>query len=257
MQGDINLVGVWTLYVKEVRRFLKVYHQTLLAPVVTTLLFLAVFSLAMGNHVETVAGVPFAEFMASGLIIMTVVQNAFANSSSSLIMGKVMGTIVDLLMPPLTAAEVVFAMAMGGVTRGVCVGILAALAIWLFVPLSVAHPLTALFFLAASSLMLALLGVIAGILAETFDHMAAITSYVITPLAFLSGTFYSIERLPVFWHAVSRANPFFYMIDGFRYGMTGHADGSVALGVGVLAAANLALAFTAYSMFRTGYRLRA
>jgi ABC-2 type transport system permease protein len=252
----INWIGLKTVYTKEVWRFLKVYNQTLFAPVSTALLFLAIFSLAMGHHVTHVGEVPFAVFMASGLIMMSVVQNAFANTSSSFIMGKVLGTLVDYLMPPLSPFEITLGMVGAAITRGVIVGILVGLAVAVFVPYGITHPLWALFYLVAASSMLALLGMLAGIFAETFDQMAAVTSYIITPLAFLSGTFYSVNNLPAFWYHVSQFNPFFYMLDGFRYGITGHADGSLMIGTGMMLVMNVTLWISVHLLLKSGYRVK-
>lgn len=256
MALDINWIGMQTVYTKEVRRYLKVYNQTLFAPVVNSMLFLAVFSLAMGDRITHMGAVTFHEFMASGLIMMAVMQNAFANSSSSFTMGKVMGTLVDFLMPPLSAMELIIGMVGAAVTRGVMVCILVALAVWVFTPLQLIHPFTALFFLISASVMLALLGLITGIIADGFDQMSAVTSYVITPLSFLSGTFYSVNDLPSFWHAVSHYNPFFYLIDGFRYGMSGHADGDITIGIWYSLVINAMLWMTCHVMIKTGYRIK-
>ena len=255
--GAVNWRGLWTLYLKEVRRFLNVYTQTLLAPIVTTLLFLAIFTLALGRSVQSAGGVGYAEFLAPGLIMMAIMQNAFANTSSSLVIAKVQGNIVDMLMPPLSASELALAHAAGGVTRGVLVGLAVGLAMWAFVPLGLHSPWLILFFAVNASLMLALLGMIGGIWAEKFDHIAAVTNFVITPLSFLSGTFYSIERLPDGWEAIAHFNPFFYLIDGFRYGFIGHADGLPGIGAAVVLVVNLALWLLAYRMIATGYRLKA
>ena len=255
--GAVNWLGTWTLFMKEVRRFLKVHFQTILAPVVTTLLFLAVFALALGPVATRVAGVPFLEFLAPGLVMMAMVQNAFANTSSSLIIAKVQGNIVDMLMPPLSAAEMTAAIAAGGVARGLAVGVAVTATMALFVPLSFPHPGLILFHAVAGSLMLSLLGMIAGLWADKFDHMAAVTNFLVTPLSFLSGTFYSIDRLPPDLHAVALANPFFYMIDGFRYGFIDHADGPVAAGIAVMVGANLLLLGLTYRMLATGYKLKA
>jgi ABC-2 type transport system permease protein len=255
--GPVNWIGLWTLYRKEVRRFLAVGTQTVLAPMVTTLLFLAVFVLAMGHSVDLVGGVPYMEFLAPGLIMMAMTQNAFANASSSLMIAKIQGNIVDLLMPPLSALEITLGLAFGGLTRGIVVGLATAGAIWIFVPLHIAHLLPMLYYAAMASLMLAQLGIVAGIYAEKFDHMAAVTNFVITPLAFLSGTFYSTERLPELGRYLAHLNPFFYMIDGFRYGFIGHADGSLALGAIALCAVNAALLAANYLSFQRGSRLKA
>lgn len=257
MLGAVNWLGLWTLYLREVRRFLKVHFQTIAAPVVTTLIFLAIFILALGRTVPEIGGVPFKEFLAPGLIMMAMVQNAFANTSSSLIISKVQGNIVDTLMPPLSPAEQTIGFALGGVTRGIVVGIAVALAMAVFVPVRVHDWGFVAYHAVMASLMLSLLGMVGGIWADKFDHMAAVTNFVITPLSFLSGTFYSIDRLPETFHAVALANPFFYMIDGFRYGFIGHADGPLVTGGLVVAAVNAALAGVTYWMFRSGYKLKA
>lgn len=252
----INFIGTWTLYKKEVHRFIKVYNQTLLAPVITSLLFLAVFSLALGPKIDNVGEINFSQFMAAGLIMMSVVQNAFANTSSSFTMGKVLGIIIDYLTPPISAGELIFAMVMAGVTRGLIVGILVLLSLLFFIPLNVHSLGHMIFYILAASLLLSLLGLLAGIIAETFDQMAAVTSYVITPMAFLSGTFYSIDHLPVFWQHLSHLNPFFYMIDGFRYGMTGHHDGNLLAGGAMLIAVISILWLCVYYMIAKGYRIK-
>jgi ABC-2 type transport system permease protein len=252
-----NMLGLWTLYWREVRRFAKVHNQTILAPVVTTLLFLAIFALALGRSVEHVAGVPFREFLAPGLIMMAIAQNAFANTSSSIIIAKVQGNIVDTLMPPLTAHELTLGIAMGGVTRGVIVGVVVALAIEVFVRLHIHDPGAILYHGVMASLMLSLIGIAGGVWADKFDQIAAVTNFVITPLSFLSGTFYSIERLPPAFRYIAHVNPFFYMIDGFRYGFIGHADVSPALGAVVMAAVNAGLWLLCWRMFARGYKLKA
>jgi len=255
--GAVNWLGLWTLTAKEIRRFLKVYMQTILAPVVTTLMFLAIFLLAMGRSVVTIHGAPYAAFVAPGLIMMAMVQNAFANTSSSLIISKVQGNIVDVLMPPLSPLELTVAFAMGGVARGVVVGIVVSLAVLPFAPVSVADPLLVIYFGVGASLMLSLLGIMGAIWADKFDHMAAVTNFVVLPLSFLSGTFYSIDRLPEQFRVIAFVNPFFYMIDGFRAGFIGRADAPLSTGVIVIAAVDLVLLLLTYRMFRTGYKLKA
>jgi ABC-2 type transport system permease protein len=255
--GAVNWIGLWTLYLREVRRFIKVFTQTLMAPVATTLLFLAVFALALGGAVRMVGEVPFMEFLAPGLIVMAIAQNAFANTSSSIMIAKVQGNIIDTLMPPFTAHELTFGLAMGGVTRGVMVGFVVAMAMLPFVPMKVHALGFVLYHGFMASLMLSLLGIVGGIWSVKFDHIAAVTNFVVTPLAFLSGTFYSIERLPHAAQVAAHLNPFFYMIDGVRYGVTGHADGSLAAGVLVMAGVNAALWALSTWMFATGYRLKA
>lgn len=254
--GAVNWIGFRTLLAKEVRRFLKVPSQTLLAPTATTLLFLAIFALAFGGGARDVQGIPFLEFLGPGLIAMAIVQNAFANSSASVIISKVQGNIVDMLIPPLSPGELTLAFALGGVARGIAVGVLVAIAIEAFVPIGVHDWLAVVFYGLAASLMLSLVGLATAVWADKFDQTAAITNFVITPLAFLSGTFYSIDRLPEPWHTISLFNPFFYMIDGMRYGFIGHADGAIAVGVAVLAGTNLALYGLCYWMFASGYKLK-
>lgn len=255
--GRVNWRGLWTLYSKEVWRFLNVFTQTLAAPMVTALLFFAIFNLALGRAVETAGGVPYAQFLAPGLIMMTLVQNAFANTSSSILIAKVQGNIVDVLMPPLSPAELTAGFALGGVTRGLMVAAAVLVGLLPFAPIRIHDPLAIVYFAFMASLMLSLLGMIGGIWAEKFDHIAAITNFVITPLSFLSGTFYSIQRLPEDWHIAAFVNPFFYMIDGLRYGFIGHADGSVAAGAVLVLCVNAALLAWAHRMFVTGYKLKA
>lgn len=255
--GDINVIGLWTLYVKEVRRFIKVITQTVLAPLITTLVFLAIFSLAIGADRPAVGGVAFVDFLAPGLIVMAIVQNAFANTSSSIMIAKVQGNIVDYLMPPLSAGELLFGVVMGGVTRGVMVGAVVWLGMLPFAAMAPEHLWAILYFVLMASLLLSILGFLAALWAEKFDHMAAVTNFVITPLSFLSGTFYSIERLPEVFHGIALANPFFHMIDGVRYGFTGHSDGNVLLGAVFLALVNAALWFFALRLVRLGYKLKA
>ncbi len=254
--GTVNWIGLSTLYRKEVRRFLKVGTQTIVAPLVTSLLFLAIFVLALGHAVDQVGGVSYTRFLAPGLIIMSMTQNAFANTSSSLLIAKIQGNIVDLLMPPLTPLELTLGIAAGGLTRGLIVGISTGIAMAVFVPVEIAHPAFVVFHAVMASLMLSLLGMLSGIWSEKFDQLAAVTNFVITPLSFLSGAFYSSQRLPETWQYLAHANPFFYMIDGFRYGFIGHADGSLAIGIFMLVAANAVLFALAYGCFRRGFRLK-
>ncbi len=255
--GPVNWRGLWTLYLKEVQRFIKVFSQTIAGPVVSTLMFYTIFNVALGGANRTVGDTPFVEFLAPGLIMMAMVQNAFANTSSSLMIAKIQGNIVDVLMPPLTAGELTVGFAAGGVTRGIIVGIATAIAMLIFVPIGLANPALIVFHAVAASLMLSLLGIMAGIWAQKFDHMAAVTNFIIMPFSFLSGTFYSIQRLPEAWQTAARFNPFFYMIDGFRAGFIGHADTDPWLGVAIMLVIDLALFFATYRMFATGYRLKA
>ena len=251
-----NWLGVRTLYFREVRRFIKIYLQTLLGPMVTTLLFLAVFVLALGRAVGTVGGVSFVEFLAPGLMMMAIAQSAFANSSSSMTAAKLQGNIVDTLMPPFTPGELTFGYAAGAATRGIVAGLAVAIAMVAFASLKIHNPLFVLFHGVAAAMMLGMLGLIGGIWADKFDHLAAVNNFVITPLTFLSGTFYSIERLPEVFQALAHLNPFFYMIDGFRYGFIGHADGNLTVGIAVMAGVDIALWMICHRMFKTGYKLK-
>ncbi len=255
--GPVNWIGLWTLYRREVRRFLKVFTQTVAAPVVTTLLFYAVFALALGGIVRMAGSVPFLEFLAPGLVMMAMAQNAFANTSSSVIIAKIQGSIVDVLMPPLAPWELALAYVGGGITRGILVGVVTFVAIRPFVDIGL-HDLTFILFHGlAASMLLALLGIIGGVWAEKFDHIAAVTNFVVTPLTFLSGTFYTVDRLPPEWWWVAHFNPFFYMIDGFRYGFIGQSDGTLGIGIAVMIAVNAALWALVLRMLATGYKLKA
>jgi len=251
-----NRVGLWTLYSREVRRFMKVYTQTLLAPMVTTLLFLAVFALALGGADRSVAGIPFTEFLAPGLIMMAIAQNAFANTSSSIVIAKVQGNIVDTLMPPFTAFELTLAINLGGATRGIVVGTFVGVVMSLFVTVHIHNVGLIVFHGIAASLMLALLGTIGGVWAEKFDHIAAVTNFVVTPLSFLSGTFYTIDRLPELAQTIAHFNPFFYMIDGFRQGFIGHGDVDPWIGILVMTGVNVVLWTICQRIFQKGYRLK-
>ncbi len=254
--GFVNWLGFWTLYSKEVQRFTKVWGQTIFAPMITALLFLAIFSLALGGAVRTVGDMPFMQFLAPGLVMMAIVQNSFANCSSTIMIGKIQGVIVDVLMPPLSAAELVMAYALGGMTRGLVVGAAVTTAMSFFAPMEIKHFWAVIFFAAAGAMTLSLAGIIAGVWADKFDRMAVIQNFVITPLAFLSGTFYSVERLPGIWHTLSQVDPFFYMIDGFRYGFIGSSDASPLTGVLVMICINIVLGSVAYQMFARGYKIK-
>ena len=254
--SDANWIGLWTLYKREVRRFFKVYTQTLLAPMVTSLLFLAVFALALGGAERFIGDIPFMEFLAPGLIMMTIAQSAFAHTSSSLVVAKVQGNIVDSLMPPFTAHELTFGIALGGATRGIVVGSVVGIAMSMVVGSSIHHIGYIVFHAAMASLMLSLLGMIGGIWAEKFDHIAAVTNFIVTPLSFLSGTFYTIDRLPEAAQIIAKFNPFFYMIDGFRFGFIGQSDSSLWIGIVVMVGVNTVLWSLTTWMFASGYKLK-
>jgi ABC-2 type transport system permease protein len=256
---NVNWGGLATLYVKEVRRFFKVQLQTIWAPAVTTLLFLVIFTVALGRSGRMVMGFPFADFLAPGLIVMGMLQNAFANSSFSLLVGKVQGTIVDYLMPPLSTGELLLGMAGASVTRAALVGLAVwgAMLLWPGVHVMPSHIWAVIWFGLMGSLMLSFLGLITSIWADKFDHAAAVGNFVVAPLSLLSGTFYSIESLSPAFRAVSHANPFFYVISGFRFGFLGIADSPVWLGALILLAINLVLGGACYAMLRTGWKLKA
>jgi ABC-2 type transport system permease protein len=258
---NVNWGGLRTLYIKEVRRFFKVQLQTIWAPAIQTLLYLIVFTVAMGGrsavHVggETVA---FADFLAPGLIVMGMLTNAFANASFSLLVGKIQGTIVDYLMPPLSTAELLAALVGGAVTRAFCVGfaVWLAMLVWPGVHVLPHNPLAILWFGLLGSVFLALLGVLTSIWAEKFDHAAAVSNFVVGPLTLLSGTFYSVDRLAPAFQAISHANPFFYIISGFRYGFLGAADSPVWVGSAVILAIDVALGALCYALLKGGWRLK-
>ncbi|HKR24274.1 MAG TPA: ABC transporter permease [Allosphingosinicella sp.] len=254
----VNWGGLSTLYVKEVRRFFKVQLQTIWAPAVTTLLFLIIFTVALGRSGRTVMGVPFADFLAPGLIVMGMVQNAFANSSFSLLVGKIQGTIVDYLMPPLSVAELIAGLIGASVTRAVLVGLAVWLAMlaWPGVHVVPRHAWAIVWFGVMGSMMLGFLGLITSIWAEKFDHAAAVSNFVVAPLSLLSGTFYAVDSLSPTFAAISHANPFFYIISGFRYGFLGVADSPIAVGALALLAVNVALGALCYALLRTGWKIK-
>lgn len=255
--GAVNWLGMRTLYDKEVRRFLKVSVQTVVAPLVQTLLFMAVLTLAWGDARGAVLGVPFAAFLAPGLVMMAIVGNAFANSSSSIIVSKIQGNAVDFLMPPLSPAELTAAFVGGAVTRGLLVGLAGVVVVLPFAGLSwPAQPWAVVFFAVQAAVLMGAVGAIAGVWADKFDHLSAITSFVITPLTFLSGTFYSIAILPPPLEVATRWNPFFHVIDGFRYGFIGVSDGSIVLAALAVTALNLVLVCAVWGVLRSGWRLK-
>ena len=248
--------GVWTLFRKEILRFWKVSFQTVAAPVITALLYLLIFSHVLESHVQVYPGVSYTTFLIPGLMMMSLLQNAFANSSSSLIQSKVMGNIVFLLLTPLSYVEFFCAFLLAAIIRGLVVGACVWLVALFYVDLPVAHPLLILLFAILGGGLLGALGIIAGIWAEKFDQMAAFQNFIIMPLSFLSGVFYSIHSLPPFWQKVSHLNPFFYMIDGFRYGFFGTGDIAPEVSLAVVGSSFLLLSWVTLRMLKSGYKLR-
>ncbi|MGE4314475.1 MAG: ABC transporter permease [Pseudobdellovibrionaceae bacterium] len=254
--GRFNWIGLYTFVRKEVARFLAVYMQTLVAPVITMALYYVVFALALGGQGREVLGLNFMNFLAPGLIIMTMSQNAFANTSSSIVIAKVQGNIVDILMPPLSALEIYLGYILGSVIRALMIGFLSYAVLWTFTDEGLYNALYLVLFGILGAMMLGTLGLIGGIWSDKFDHIAAVTNFVITPLAFLSGTFYSLEALPSFWKLLANLNPFFHMINGFRYGATGVTEAIIPVSILFLVIVNAALSWVAWKMLVTGYKLK-
>jgi ABC-2 type transport system permease protein len=254
----VNWGGLATLYIKEVRRFFKVQTQTVWAPAITTLLYLVIFTVALGRSGRQVMGVPFADFLAPGLIVMAMMQNAFANASFSLLVGKIQGNIVDYLMPPLSTGELIAGLVGAAVTRAFFVGfaVWLAMLLWPGVSVDVRQPGLLLYFALMGSLLLSFLGLLTSVWAEKFDHAAAVTNFVVTPLSLLSGTFYSVHQLSQGWQAVSHANPFFYIISGFRAGFLGTSDSPLLVGGAVLLLLNIALWALCYALLKSGWKIK-
>ena len=251
-----NYLPLISLFKKEVLRFLKVGIQTIIGPAVSSLLFLAVFHLALGRTVESINGVSLANFIAPGLIMMTILQNAFANSASSIGQAKFQGNIVDILMAPLGDIEITLGYIGGSIARGLICGLVTAIGIFIFIPFSI-HSIPALIFYGLmGSLMMGTLGTMVGIWADKWDQQQGITNFLVLPLTFLSGTFYSISRLPDFWKNFAHFNPFFYNIDGFRYAFLGQSDSSLIIGSTTLIIVNVILIYCCYIMFKKGYKLK-
>tara|TARA_Y100000590_G_scaffold375722_1_gene440856 strand:- start:1150 stop:1962 length:813 start_codon:yes stop_codon:yes gene_type:complete len=254
--GYVNWVGFWTLYKKEVLRFLIVAVQTIISPLVTSLLFLLVLSLAIGNDRGNVLGFPFITFLAPGLIAMQVIQQAFSHSSSSIMIGKIQGNIVDILYAPLTAGEITLATNLAACTRSLIIALVSIIVFSFIIDLKFYNFFYIFVFTFLGSFILSSIGIIIGLWAEKFDHMASATNFIIVPLSFLSGTFYSVERLPGILQTISAFNPFFYMIDGFRYGFLGVSDGSIKFGLFYLIILSYLLWLVAYILFKKGYKIK-
>ncbi len=255
--GAVNWLGTWTLARREVLRFMNVWSQTIMGPLVNAGLFLLIFTIAIGPGRGDVMGVPFMQFLAPGILIMTVIQNAFANTSSSIASAKVGGNIVDTLMPPLSALELLVGYIAGAVARGMIVAVVITIGAMWFIDMPMVHPLWALTFVLLGSILMGALGMVAAVFANKFDQLSAISNFLVTPLAFLSGTFYSIEALPPFLQTLSHWNPFFYIIDGVRYGTIGVSDSNPWVGLAVVMFCSAIVLGIVWNWLRTGYRLKA
>ena len=254
--GLINWVGAFTLYKKEVLRFLIVSGQTLIGPILTSILFLVVISLAIGDERPDVLGVPYIEFLANGLIMMQVIQQSFSHSSSSLMMSKMMGTIIDIINSPLSALEITISIVFASITRGLCIAFISTFIFVLFLDLNVQSYFFWFLYIFLAGFFLGSLGIIAGLYADKFDQMATVTNFIIVPLSFLSGTFYSIEKLPIVLKTLSYYNPFFHIIDGFRYSFIGQLDGSLKFGLIFLIILSMITWYISFLLFRKGYKIK-
>ena len=251
-----QMIGTWTLFKKEMLRFWRVVFQTVASPVITGILYLMIFSHVLGDRIEVYEGVPYTSFLIPGLIMMSLLQNAFANSSSSLIQSKVMGNIVFLLLTPLSYLQFFIAFLLAAILRGIFVGLAIYLLAIIYIDLPILHPFLVLTFSFLGGGLLGAFGIIAGIWADRFDQMAAFGNFVIMPLSFLSGVFYSIHSLPEVWQILSRFNPFFYMIDGFRFGFFGQSDVSPWFSLTILGTSFILLSVLAIQMLKSGFKLR-
>jgi ABC-2 type transport system permease protein len=253
--GVINWLGLQTLIQREVQRFLKVGAQTVFAPLIQTLLFMLVFSLVRGGDWPGTTRA-YADGLAAGLVMMSILSNAFQNSSSSIVIAKVQGNAVDFLMPPLSALELTIAFIVGAAARGMLVGLASLIVVSWLANIVPAHPLVALYYGLVASVIFGAIGLLGGIWADKFDHLAAVTNFIIVPLTFLSGTFYSTSILPEPIRTISHYNPVFSLIDGFRYGFIGHADAPLLMGAAISGGLALALCVGCWAMLKSGYRLR-
>jgi ABC-2 type transport system permease protein len=254
--GLINWTGAWTLYKKEVLRFLNVWIQAIFSPLISALLFLLVLSLALGNDRGNVLGVSFINFLAPGLIAMQVIQQSFSHSASTFMIGKIQGNIVDILYAPLSAAEVTLAVTLAAVTRSVMIAFISICIFHFIIDFEIINYFTLIAFTFLSSFILGALGIVAGLWAEKFDNMATVTNFIIVPLSFLSGTFYTIDKLPGYLQIVSKANPFFYMIDGFRFSFIEQSDGSLTVGLIYLTTLSIIMWMIAYILYKKGYKIK-
>ena len=254
--GLINWIGLRSLYIKEVGRFMVVWAQTLLSPLVSSLLFLSVLSLAIGNERGDVLGFSFLNFLAPGLIAMSIIQQSFSHSVSSLMISKIQGNIVDMLYAPLSATEVTLAIILAAITRSIIIMVISILVFSLVIDLQFNNIFYIFLGTFLGSFILGALGFITGLWAEKFDHTATITNFIVTPLSFLSGVFYSVERLPDFFQSISKINPFFYIIDITRFGFLGVSDGSIFFGIVYLIILSFVMWFLSYLLYKNGYKIK-
>ena len=254
--GYFNWLGFFTLYQKEILRFLKVMIQTIISPLVSAILFLIVLSLAIGNDKGEALGFPFITFLAPGLIAMQIIQQAFSHTSSSIMIGKIQGNIVDILYAPLSASEVTLATILAGVTRSFIIAAVSILIFSFLIDLEYYNFYYIIIYTFLGSFILGAVGFVIGLWAEKFDNMASATNFIIVPLSFLSGTFYSIKKLPEILQEISKWNPFFYIIDGFRYGFLGVSDGSIKFGLSYLITLSILTWFASYILFKKGYKIK-
>ncbi len=252
----LNPYGTWTLFLRETRRFLKVHMQTIVAPALTALLYVLIFRYAMGARSVPGLDVDYLTFLIPGLVMMSMLQNAFANTSSSIIVGKVMNVHIYLLMAPLSAMEIILALVASAVVRAFIVAVAILAALWVFVDIPLSSVSLIMLYGLCGSMLMGGLGIIAGIWAEKFDDIALINNFVIMPLTFLSGVFYSVAQLPLFWQQINRYNPFFYLIDGFRHGFVGVGDTDPHASIGLVAGATTICILACWQLWRTGWRMK-
>ena len=256
MDGGFNFIGIWSLYFREVKRFSKIYIQTFFAPVLTALLFLAIFNIAFEGQGRSAANIPFSQFLVPGLTLMALMTSCFANASFSIMFEKLVQTIVDTLMPPLTPIELTLGYILASVSRGLLVAVFVGCTMFIFVPITIYSWTYIIIHSLGAALFMSLLGLITGIWAEKVDHVASINNFIVLPLTFLSGTFFSIQHLPPLFQKIALYNPVFYLIDGFRYGFFGHSDGSIFVGIIVIITLDIALCFVCVYLIHIGYKLK-
>jgi ABC-2 type transport system permease protein len=256
MTGKANFLGLWSLYLREIKRFSKIYMQTFFAPIIAALLFLSILTLAFRGEGRSAPGIEFSNFITPGLILMALMTSCFANSSFALMFEKLTRVIADTLTPPLSPLEIVLGYLLASATRGIFVAVLVSGGVYIFFPFTLHSPFILTFFCLASAILMSLAGIITGLWAEKVDHVASINNFIVLPLTFLSGTFFSIKYLPDWGLYVTLINPVFYMIDGFRYGWIGYSDRPVFYGIIILTIINIALFFICIRMFKVGYNLK-